>query len=539
MHVKTPSTGASVEELAVEVGTSHQVVLHGVSLTVAPGEIVGLAGETGSGKTTLGLSLLGYTAPGLAVESGRVTVGDDVLTGAGAVDAAHLRSARGNLVSYVPQDPSSALSPGIRIGQTIREILRAHSVTDPREQAARRVELFSAVGLPVDDGFARRYPHELSGGQQQRVAIAIAFALHPRLVVMDEPTTGLDVTTKGKVVQLVTRLSRDTGASVVFISHDLRLLLSFADRVVVLFDGRIVEEAPATELVASARHPYTRRLLDALPQTDGAARMTPIAPGATPVLTVRGMYAHYGRSPVTHGVDLDLYPGACLAVVGESGSGKTTTARAIAGLHTGYEGTVALGGDVLARDVVARSIQQKKAIQYVFQNPYASLNPRRTIGGSIAICARVLRGMNRTDARAEAGRLIQQVGLRPDHLLALPHQLSGGQRQRAALARALAAEPSVLVCDEITSSLDISVQQEIIDLLQELQQVSGLSMLFITHDLGLARSVAESTAVMLGGAIVEQGPTSHVLDSPQHEYTAALVQAASLRPARVPLRDGR
>ncbi|MGD8167023.1 ABC transporter ATP-binding protein [Herbiconiux sp. P16] len=518
--------GGFARDLTITVGRHGSVILGGTGIEVAPGQVVGLAGETGSGKSTLGLAMLGHLGPGLIAQSGiAVVAGRPILDAHSPVAPALLRSERGRTVSYVPQDPGSALNPGIRVGVSFAEVLRAHGVTDA-EAKARCAELFDAVGLRAEGQFARRYPHELSGGQQQRVAIAIAFALDPALVVMDEPTTGLDVTTKQRVVELVRRLASERDAGVLFISHDLQLLLRLADRIGVMHGGVVVEEGTPAALLAGASHPYTRKLIGSLPSAS-AHEERPVRAAGSPVLEVSTVSARHRRIEVTHGVSFAVPRGGCLAIVGESGSGKTTTARAIAGLHGDFAGDVRLHGVDLAHDVSARTQAQRRDIQYVFQNPWGSLNPRRRIGASIAIVGRRLRGLGRSEAEEAAVRALEAVGLRADHAHALPQRLSGGQRQRAALARALVAQPEVLVCDEVTSSLDLSVQAEVVALLANLQEEFGMAMVFITHDLALASEVADDTLVLKDGSVVEQGPTSSVLAHPSHPYTAELVAAAS------------
>ncbi|HEY0188476.1 MAG TPA: ABC transporter ATP-binding protein [Cellulomonas sp.] len=512
--------GVRVAGLRIEVASTDQAVLPGVDLEVPDGQIIGLAGETGSGKSTLALALLGHVSPGLRLARGTVEVAGTPVVGA---PPDLLRSMRGRVVAYVPQDPSSALNPSMRIGVAFAEVLRAHGVPDAAEQHRRVSTLFAAVGLPSSPDFLRRYPHELSGGQKQRVAIAIAFALEPRVVVMDEPTTGLDVSTTQAVVALVRDLSARTGSSVVFVSHDLRLLLGFTDRLVVMRSGEVVEDLPAATFAAEARHPYARALLAALP--GGAS--APVGGQDRPfALELAGVSARYGASTVTHEVSLRLPVGECLAVVGESGSGKTTLARCVAGFHPDYDGDVLVDDVVAPRAVAHRSAALRRSVQYVFQNPFASLNPRRSVGESVAVAATSLTGAGRRAAWDATRALFERVGLREDHLRALPHELSGGQCQRVALARALVVGPQVLVCDEVTSSLDVSVQAEIVDLLQELQRERGLSMLFITHDLALAQTVAGRTAVLLAGQVVEQGASAQVLRDPQHPYTRRLVEAS-------------
>jgi peptide/nickel transport system ATP-binding protein len=391
--------------------------------------------------------------------------------------------------------------------------------------ATRRAELFARVGLPSDEAFARRYPHELSGGQQQRVAIALAFFLKPSVVVMDEPTTGLDVTTKLLIADLARELAAAEQASVVFISHDLPLLFRVAQRLVVMHEGRVVETGTPADLLEHAAHPYTQRLLAAW-RLGGSP--TPATEGTRQVLSVRGLSAGYGDVQILHEVELSLGVGECLAVVGESGSGKTTTARAISGLHAEHSGRILLYGEPLATEVGRRSRAQRRAIQYVFQNPWGSLNPRRRVGASVAITAQYLCGLSRSAAEEVAVQTLLDVGLRADHAQAMPQHLSGGQRQRAALARALAAGPDVLVCDEVTSSLDASVQADIVALLKRIQAERGLSMVFITHDLALAGELAHRVAVLKDGRLLETGPSAEVLANPREAYTAELVRAARL-----------
>jgi len=511
--------GVRVTGLRVEVAATGEPVLPGVDLLVPTGQVLGLAGETGSGKSTLGLALLGHVAPGLRLAAGTVEVAGTRVSG---VRTAGLRAVRGRVVASVPQDPSSALNPSMRVGDAFAEVLRAHGVAAD-ERRRRAAALFAAVGLPATPELLRRYPHELSGGQKQRVAIAIAFALEPRVVVMDEPTTGLDVSTTQAVVALVRDLSVRTGASVVFVSHDLRLLLGFADRLVVMRSGEVVEDLPAARFARDATHPYSRALLAALP---GGTDRVPGNDRPPYALELAAVSARYDATTVTRSVSLRVPAGECLAVVGESGSGKTTLARCVAGFHTAYDGDVLVDDAVVPRAVAHRPAGLRRAVQYVFQNPFASLNPRRSTGESVALAATSLTGASSRAAWDAARALFDRVGLREDHMRALPHELSGGQCQRVALARALVVGPRVLVCDEVTSSLDVSVQAEIVDLLQELQRERGLSMLFITHDLALAETVAARTAVLFRGEVVEQGGSSEVLRRPVHPYTQRLVEAA-------------
>jgi peptide/nickel transport system ATP-binding protein len=543
---------AEVRGLEVSVKGGGRI-LRGVTCEVKSGEILGLAGETGSGKTTLALSFLCYVGPGLTIDDGVIVIsGREVLSAQAASpppkkgprelrglreprELRGLRELRGKEVSYVPQDPGGALAPSLSVKESFMAVMRAHGAKDADQSARRLRQLFEIVGLPRDDAFLNRLPHQLSGGQQQRVAIAIAFAHSPRLVVMDEPTSGLDATTTRKIVEFVKDMSRRLGASMIFVSHDLRLLLSLSDRITVLYHGEIVETLSTVDFVRHAEHPYTKRLIDALPKADAEVREEQL-PEKHPlpqemqndVLSVEGLTAMFGLKAVTHSLSFSIKRGSCLAFIGESGSGKTTTARCIAGVHSAYEGRILVEGSPLPRKLVKRSLEQRQRVQYVFQNPTASLNPRRTVGSSVMAALESYQRTSKVERLERAAMLMRDVGLSPDHLHALPHQLSGGQKQRVCLARALAAEPALLICDEVTSSLDVIVQSEIIGLIHRLQHEHDLTVLFITHDFGLAKIISVETMVILDGNIVESGPTDQVIESPQHPYTQNLVACASL-----------
>jgi peptide/nickel transport system ATP-binding protein len=574
----------------IRVTTAHpdEIILDGINLEIRPGEFVGIAGETGSGKTTTGMLLLGYLRTGLRLRNGSARIGDQEMLGRSDRELKPIRGAR---VAYVPQDPATALNPGLRIGNALIEVFRAHGVSDRRQREARIESLFEALELPSDASFRKRYPHQLSGGQQQRVAIAMGFALRPAVIVMDEPTTGLDALAKRQVIGLVQQLSRTEGSIVILISHDMPMLLSSADRILILYAGRIVEDGPAARIREKPRHAYTRALFAALPSAGGAIPaalpgtspspaergrgcdfaprccfavaecsvllppvnrfpdgvgvrclraeameaavdaapaplpgMTSNVPQATPkLLQVRAVSAYHAAIEVTHEIDFDIGAGECLAVVGESGSGKTTVARCIAGLHGDYRGRVLLDQHPVAAAVGGRSREERRAIQYVFQNPHASLNPQRTVGNSIALAAELLDGKSHAEAMTETERMVTTVGLHRHHLTAYPRTLSGGECQRVALARALIVRPRLLVCDEVTASLDISVQAGIIALLRRLQQEHELAMLFITHDVALAAAVSNRVIVLHQGRIVESGTSRTVFDAPTHPYTHRLL----------------
>ena len=602
MSVTEQASAVSVRGLKIDLTTSGADIVEEIGIEVRPGEVLGLVGESGSGKTTVGMALMGYTRPG-----GRVTGGEILIDGRqlSAMSAGDLRRLRGGTVSYIPQDPGTALNPALRIGRQLSEMLDVHTPEASEEERKARVrETLEEVALPNDDSFLRRYPHQLSGGQQQRVAIAMAFACRPHVIVCDEPTTGLDVTTQARVLETIRDLCRTHRVAAVYVSHDLAVVAELADRVAVMYSGRIVERGPRELIFSAPRHPYTRRLLRAVPDLEGKRAVVGIGgraplPGDRPrgcffaprcdlaedacherfpeesefepghivrcyraedaprelptmgslapaaqageiVLAVENLNATYGAKPVLFDIDLLVRRNECVALVGESGSGKTTLARCIAGLHSDYSGEIKLDGERLAESARRRTTQARKQIQYVFQNPYASLNPRRTVGQTIARQLQLFFSVGRQQMGARVADLLERVALSGAAASRYPDQLSGGERQRVAIARALAAEPSLMVCDEITSALDVSVQAAIVELLRDLRMETGLSMLFITHNLALIRTIADRVAVMTDGRIVESGPTLEVFTSPSAEYTGKLlantptIEAALARGAAVP-----
>ncbi|ALE73413.1 peptide ABC transporter ATP-binding protein [Pseudonocardia sp. EC080610-09] len=519
----TGTASFTIECTGLRVATTGgREVLHGVDFAVAPGEILALVGESGSGKTTAALAALGHFRDGLACTGGSIAfhghseTHDDLL----AADPVTMRGVRGRLVTYVPQDPALSLNPLLRIGTQVAEVLQAHGFDG--DVAARVREVLSDVGLPTDDTFLRRYPHQLSGGQQQRVGIAAAFANRPDVVVLDEPTTGLDVTTQDLVLDTVRDLVTRSGTAALYITHDLAVVAGLADRVTVMQGGEVVETGPVRQILTAPEHPYTRALIGAVPDLDRAVDRDPSPSGdGAPLLRMSGAGKRYGPKTVLDGVDLELWPGECLMLLGESGSGKTTLARGLSGLLPLDAGTLTLKGDELT---TPRSYAQLRSVQYVFQSPFASLNPRRTIASSLEV---PLRHLTDLDADARDARVLDMLGqVRLDGSFAqrYPGGLSGGERQRAAIARALVTAPDVLVCDEVTSALDVSVQASIIELLALVRRELGTAMLFVTHNIALAREVADRIAVLQDGRIVEQGTVDEVLANPQHEYTRQLLE---------------
>ena len=583
---------AEVAGLQVRLAGDGPRVVDDVSFAVGPGELLGLVGESGSGKTTVALALLGYVRRGLEFEGGRVLIGDtDML----AASESQLRRLRGAEVAYVPQDPSSALNPGLRIRTQLLEGMRAHRGTVAAKALGspetRLGEILDEAGLSEVPHLLDAYPHELSGGQQQRVGLAMAFALRPRLIVLDEPTTGLDVSTQQRVLVTVQSLCRSYGVAAVYVSHDLAVVGGLVDSLLVLYAGRMVETGRTAGVFGSPAHPYTRRLLQAIPSPDRAAVLQGIAgqppppghrdagcvfasrcelavsacsAGTIPVvslpgdhlvrclrteltlaagapaepaavavpdapgnalLDVSGLSARYGATEVLSEVSLGVAGNECVAVVGESGSGKTTLARCVVGMHGTWTGEVRLSGQALARTATGRPQPALRAVQYIFQNPYTALNPRATIG---AIIEQPLLQCHPTMARTERedriAAVLRDVALGTRFWSSYPDQLSGGERQRIAIARALVVSPQLIVCDEITSALDVSVQATIVELLRRLQAERHLSLLFITHNLALVRSIAQSVVVLSRGRVVESGPVERVFARPEDPYTVRLME---------------
>jgi peptide/nickel transport system ATP-binding protein len=572
-------------------------VVRDVDLRLKAGEAIGIVGESGAGKTTLGLALLGYAKPPLKLTATSFEVAGNAMP---IADDEKIRHVRGRLVSYVPQNPGAALNPAMRIRTVIREILRLAEDRQRDGDTEEPEAYLSRVGLPSDKAFASRFPHQLSGGQQQRVTIAAALVGNAPVVVLDEPTTGLDVITQSEILAELTRLRTERQLSMVYITHDLAAVSSVVDRIAVMYHGRVVETGPVQQVLRAPRHPYTvglmrstpdhrrRSRFEAMPGTAPSAgsdlpgcafaprcplaedkcreeqpppqsvgpehvarcrRVSevfnlvaePIPEAATPVaripraedaplIRVRGLNAEYdgkgGRTIACADIDLDLQTGKCLAIVGESGSGKTTLARTIAGLHRASSGTIELDGSPMAADVRKRSKEDRRRLQIIFQHPETALNPRHRVIDAISRPARILQDKSANEARESALALLETVRLPQEIADRYPRELSGGERQRVAIACALAANPSVLICDEITSALDVSVQAAILETLMGLRTELGVSLLFVTHDLGVVAMIADDIVVMRQGEVCERGDVDSILNSPEDPYTRALISAA-------------
>ncbi len=563
-------------------------VVDEISFQVQPGEVLGLVGESGSGKTTMALALLGHVRRGLVIGGGKVVVdGQDILP----LSPKDLQHLRGRQVAYVPQDPSSALNPTLKIRTQLREILAGYEGGDDNARAQRLTDMLAEVGLSTVPGILDSYPHQLSGGQQQRVGLAMAFACRPQLIVLDEPTTGLDVTTQRRVLETIRDLCRSYRVAAVYISHDLAVVAEIADHVAVLYAGRLAEVGPAREVFTTPSHPYSRRLLQAVPSLDRSQVLTglagqpprpgsrpsgcffqprcefavpeceagqppmvevsrtghaarclkalevaalagtqdgpvarPAGPGSTEaLLEVRDLSATYGRKTVLTDLAFAVPGRQCVAVVGMSGSGKTTLARCLVGLHPTWRGDVTFSGKPLTAGIRRRSGDQLRRIQYVSQNPYLALNPRRTVGQIVEQPLAHFEKLGPDERYERVVAALSSAALRESFVGLYPDQLSGGERQRVAIARALILEPDLLVCDEVTSALDVSVQAAIVELLRGLQHERGLSMIFITHNLPLVRSIADHVVVMNDGRICERGTVAEVLEAPKDAYTAQLL----------------
>lgn len=523
----------------LRVAFAGQPVVHGIDFSIAPGEKLALVGESGSGKTVSALSLLRLVVNAEVSGSARLN-GRDLL----ALSERELRGVRGDEVAVIFQEPMTALNPLYTVGNQIAEVLQLKRGLTAAQARAGVVELLASTGIPEPERRAGAYPHQLSGGQRQRAMIAMALASQPKLLIADEPTTALDVSLRGQILDLLSDLQRQHGMAVLMITHDLNLVRRFADRVAVMELGHLVEQGPVATVFENPQHAYTRKLLASKPERD----LGPTPPGdAPPVLQAEGLSVGYpvplpgfkgwfrkGRFTAVQGASLSVPTGRTLGVIGESGSGKSTLALAALGLLP-FEGRLAVAGtdwDQARRSKGLRALRQR--VQVVFQDPFSSLSPRLTIEQIVGEGLQVHRPeLPAADRRARVAALLAEVGLvgeasQADALLQrYPHEFSGGQRQRLAIARALIVEPQLLVLDEPTSALDVTVQKQVLALLQRLQRDRGLSYLLITHDVDVIRAMAHEVVVMKDGAIVERGPALQVLAAPEHPYTRLLVHAAA------------
>ena len=602
-----------VEVSALSVGFTTRTgkplaILRDVSLAVRRGETIGVVGESGSGKSTLALAMMGYLKPGLEVQGGRTAFRDrDTF----ALTVRELEAIRGGDIALIPQNAGQSLTPTMRVGAQIEEALRLHTRLAGPECRRRAIELLRRVRLPDPERLLSRYPHELSGGQQQRVAVAMALAGEPNVLLLDEPTTGLDVTTQAHVLALLRDIARTAGTAMVYVSHDLGAIAQVCDRVAVMYAGQIVLEGDTRRVLRAPAHPYARGLLASVPRLDRpelpqAMAGRPPAPGGvgagcafaercpiavascrtempparrlpageivrchraemlgidaadrasqapppvrrkgerhaadTPLLAIRGLTISYARGgvldqligrapgevPTVADVAFSVRRGETVGLVGESGNGKSTILKAIAGLVAPRDGRMALEGTEFEGSVARRAAAQLRRIQLVFQNPDASLNPRHTIGEILAQPLRLYHRLDAGECRARSIALLDRVRLGAHYLDRLPGQLSGGEKQRVAIARAFAAEPEVVLCDEVTSALDVSVQAAVLELLDELRRERQVGYLFVSHDLAVVRAIADRVVVLYQGRVCEEGPVERVYAAPSHPYTEMLLGA--------------
>lgn len=607
-----------VDHLSVTFYTPRGTVraVRDASFKIERGQVVGLVGESGCGKSTVALALMGYLPGTTDIGGSRLFAGEEIAE----MDPEQLRRLRGNSIAMVYQDPATSLNPTMRVGPQVEEVLQHHlQMTRPQAQE-KTAELFASVNLADPERIGNRYPHELSGGQQQRVVIAMALACEPDLLIMDEPTTGLDVTTEATILDLVVDLKTRLNAGILYVSHNLGVIARVADRVVVMYAGQTIEEAEVRDLFRAAKHPYTAGLLSCVPApvsmehkamqlssipgsvfpaslpTEEAclfASRCPMAqeqckvdpPGVftidggrstrcffwndihpgiwgedelrpeggrlqvKPVLTATNLRKRYGnwqrkylffgpriRPPVRALTDVsfEVGSGRTLGIVGESGSGKTTAARVVVGLSSRDGGALTLHEEDMASEVQDRTRSQRAAVRMVFQNPRASLNPKLPIRHAILRSLRKFAGLGRAESRERARELMEAVGLSPDYLDRPPTELSGGQQQRVALAGAFAANPELVVLDEAVSALDVSVQAQVLNLLDHQQEDTGTSHILISHDLGVVRYLSDDIMVLYAGHLAEYGPAENVLGAPWHPYTEALLSAAPVPDPNAP-----
>jgi len=532
-QIKTSDAALSVRGLAVALppGMERPYAVEEVSFDLPRGQILCIIGESGSGKSVTASAVMGLLAPPMRITAGEIVCEGTEVVGAGP-DV--LRKMRGRVVSMIFQDPLSALNPLMTVGDQIMEVMTAHQEGTKESRRARALELLREVGLPDPPLMFHQYPFRLSGGQRQRVMIAMALALEPSILIADEPTTALDVTTQAQILNLIREIQRRKGMSVMFITHDFGVVAELADSVIVMEKGHIVEQGSAEEVLHKPRHPYTKRLIAAVPTLNRSDRLVPDRDASETVLKVEelnktyrsggGLFGKARVVPAVQGASFELRRGHTLGIVGESGSGKSTLGRLLIKLMDSDGGSILFRGQDIAplSDAAFRSLRPR--IQMIFQDPFASLNPRSTIGRILTV-GPVAHGMSYRQARDKALDLLVRVGLDPEAFGRYPHEFSGGQRQRVGIARALMFDPELLIADEAVSALDVSIQAQILALLDQIQRECNVSMIFITHDLRVASQICDEIAVMQRGRIVEMGPPSQIFCRPRSQYTRDLVAA--------------
>ena len=515
----------SVTDLQISYG--NEPAVSGVSFTVGRGEVVAVVGESGSGKSTTAHAILGLLAG-----SGHVTGGTVEFEGE-RIDSYSDRAwqrIRGVRVGLVPQDPTTSLNPVTRIGDQVAEVLRIHGLADRRKARLDAVEVLERAGIDRPEIRARQYPHELSGGMRQRVLIGIALVANPALIIADEPTSALDVTVQRRILDHLDARIAESGAAVLLITHDLGVAADRADRILVMQGGRIVESGRTADILDNPRHEYTKKLLNSAPSLSSGPVDRPVRQDTSPLLTLTGITKRFnvGRgSSITavNEVSLTVPRGQTVSLVGESGSGKSTTARIAVRLEQPDAGTISFDGHDITKVKGSDLRELRRKIQLVYQNPYASLDPKLSVQDIVAEPLRAFKVGGGSQQQTRAAELLDQVALPDQFLSRKPAELSGGQRQRVAIARALALKPDLLVLDEPVSALDVSVQAQILALLDELQRELGLTYLFISHDLAVVRQISDVVGVMQAGRLLEIGTTTEIFDNPRNEYTRTLLDA--------------
>jgi peptide/nickel transport system ATP-binding protein len=534
IHAVAPHEAAlSVRGLTVSLpqGMERAYAVENISFDLKRGQILCIIGESGSGKSVTANAIMGLLPKVIRVSSGAIHLDAMNIVG---MSADKLRSLRGRVLSMIFQDPLSALNPLMTVGLQIDEVMAAHGIGTPKSRRNRAIELLTEVGLPEPKLMYHQYPFRLSGGQRQRVMIAMALALEPAILIADEPTTALDVTTQAQILKLIRDIQRRKAMSVMFITHDFGVVAEIADSVVVMEKGHIVEQGSAIQVLKSPNHPYTRRLIAAVPHLTGKNRV-PLEPARKePILKVENLVKTYRSGstflgtqrvvPAVNEVSFDLAPGRTLGVVGESGSGKSSLGRLLIKLLGSDSGRILFEDRDIATCSEAEFRPLRPRVQMIFQDPFASLNPRSTIGHILTV-GPVAHGTPYAQARQEARALLSHVGLDAGAFGRYPHEFSGGQCQRVGIARALMFKPKLLIADEAVSALDVSIQAQILKLLDQIQRETGVSMIFITHDLRVASQICDEIAVMHKGRIVESGPPSQIFLNPQAAYTRELVAA--------------
>ena len=522
----------SVENLTVKLPdhADRLNAIEEVSFDVRPNEILCVVGESGSGKSVTAHTVMGLLPPKqLKPTAGRILLQDENLFEKSELE---LREMRGAKMSMIFQEPMTALNPVVTVGDQIEEVLRIHRPSNPKERARLCNEVMAAVNLPEPEKLRKSYPHQLSGGQRQRIMIAAALILEPFLLIADEPTTALDVTTQAQILRLIRDIQAKHDTGVLFITHDFGVVAEIADRVVVMQDGRIVEVGETHELLRNPQEAYTRMLISSVPSLTPKARNN--SKDSNVVLSTQSLSKIYGGKSFFHktrevnaaqDVNIEIRKGETLGIVGESGSGKSTVARCIVRLINPTSGEIYIDDDEIAELPESSLRQHRRRVQIIFQDPYRSLNPRRTVGQSI-VEGPMNYGLDKDSAWTRATELLKLVDIDSKAIDRFPHQFSGGQRQRICIARALAMEPEVLIADEAVSALDVSVQSQVLDLLDDVRKKFDLAMLFITHDLRVASQICDNVAVMCKGMVVEQGKSSEVFKNPKHSYTQELFNAA-------------